>query len=186
MNKDDTKQPREHTSSEYLSTTQRQLIDQIKEITNVPNRTLTFNGNDIESIVWNCGDSVYWKIIRLSKDAIPYLLEKMKDSSITHIVIPCRTNKLRVGTIAYMILNEIIDIPQIEIFGQYDTFEINCDFGFSQGLLKYINNNLQKTSNRLNEWYANAAPKIKKQSIGLSNQTECQKRYGINYKLIEN
>ena len=92
------------TSSINPVLTGNDLVDKMNEIKNIPFRTFPFNLLEIDSITWNCGDSLYWEIVQLGQDAIPYLITKVQDSTMTDIQIPCREINLTVGTIAFIAL----------------------------------------------------------------------------------
>ncbi len=160
------------------------LVDRINEIKNLPYRTLKFNGTEIDSISWTCGDSLYWEIVGLGKEAIPYLIKKIQDNSKTDIKIPCRESKLTVGTTAFMALDDIISIPYFLVFEiQWDVLEMNCDFGYPVGLLEYINEHPQEAYNKIIKWYDRYGQSIEKKALKRADQTDCQKKYGIKYEL---
>lgn len=163
------------------------LIDKLNEIKNLPFRTLPFDETKIDSISWNCGDSLYWKIVQLGQEAIPYLITKVQDSSLTNIQIPCRESKLTVGTIAFMALDEIISIPYSFVFEiQWDVLNINCDFGYPIGLLEYMNTHPKEAHEKLTKWYEKNKKTIKKVKLNSTDQNDCQKEYGLDYKLTIN
>jgi len=165
-------------------TTGNDLVDRINEIKNLPYPTLKSYGSKIDSVSWTCGDSLYWKIIRLGKEAIPYLIKKVKDNAKTDIKIPCTEVNLTVGTISLMALDDIVFIPYFDIFEmQWDFFYTNCDFGYPVGLLEYINEHPQEAHDKLIKWYDRYGRNIEKKVLKPANQTACQKKYGINYKL---
>ena len=171
------------TSSINPVLTGNDLVDKMNEIKNIPFRTFPFNLLEIDSITWNCGDSLYWEIVQLGQDAIPYLITKVQDSTMTDIQIPCREINLTVGTIAFIALNNIIDIPNIIVFEcQCDVFMMNCDFEYPIGLLEYINKNPQEVHEKLMKWYEKYGKTIKKKKLKKSEQNVCQKKHGIDYE----
>ena len=173
-------------STETVATGNK-LVDRINEIKNLPYRTLKFKGTEIDSISWNCGDSLYWQIVALGKEAIPHLIKKIQDNSKTDVKIPCRESKLTVGTIAFMILDDIVSIPYFLVFEtQWDVLDTNCDFERPVGLLEYINGHQKEAYEKLSRWYNKYRQNIKTDLLKHADQTDCQKKYGINYKLSIN
>ena len=65
---------------------------------------------------WGCGDSIYWGAVQGKEKAIPYLIEKISDSTLTEASVPFFGGNYTVGDIAYTALGEIIDgIPTFEL-----------------------------------------------------------------------
>jgi len=160
------------------------LINRINEIKKIPFGTISFKNNKLDSKAWNCSDSLYWDIVKLGEEAIPQLISKIQDETKTDIQIQCRDTNLTVGTVAFMILDDIISIPYFLVFQtQWDALYINCDFGYPIGLLEYINTYPQVAQEKLTKWYQKYGKKIKKKKLSSSNQNECQKAFNIDYKL---
>jgi len=160
------------------------LVDRINEIKKLPQRTLRFKNGEIDSISWVCGDSLYWQIVRLGQEAIPYLIKKVQDSSATNIQVPCRETNLNVGTVALIALDHIISIPYFMVFEtQWDVLEMNCDFGQPLHLLEYINEHPQLASSKLAKWYETYGQKIEKKTLKRADQSNCEKKHGIKYQL---
>jgi hypothetical protein len=160
------------------------LVDRIGEIKNMPYRILNYKGSKITSVSWSCGDSLYWQIVKLGKDAIPFLIKKTQDSTVTDIKIPCRAGKLTVGTMAFMALDDIISIPYSLVFeSQWDACEIDCDFGYPMGILEFINENPEEAHDKLVKWYDKYGQNIRREALKGTYQADCQKKYGIRYKL---
>ncbi len=164
--------------------TENVLIKKINKIKNIPFRTIKWNKKEIDSIVWNCGDSIYWEIVQLGEEAIPHLISIIQDTTKTDIKIPCQEGNLTIGTVAFMILDDIISIPYFSVFGiRWDVFEMNCNFGYPIGLLEYINTYPQTVNKKLTEWYDKYGNKIKNKKLQSTEQNDCQKAFGIDYKL---
>lgn len=160
------------------------LIHRINEIKKIPFKTTSFKNNKLDSIDKNCGDSLYWDIVKLGEAAIPQLISKIQDETKTSIQVQCRDTNLNVGTVAFMILDEIIAIPYFLVFQtQWDVLNVNCDYGYPIGLLEYVNTYPQEAQEKLTKWYQKYGKKIKKEKLSLPNQNECQKAFGIDYKL---
>ncbi len=57
-------------------------------------------------------DSSYNNILKLGTSAIPFLISKMRDTSLTNISNPCDNDQLmRYGDLAWFIITDIEDIP---------------------------------------------------------------------------
>src|SRR5258705_13993762 len=65
----------------------------------------------IKSDSLDCSASIYWRIVAKGKEAIPYLFEKLLDSTTTKVQHPCKMKTLSVGDIAFLALNQIADFP---------------------------------------------------------------------------
>lgn len=158
-----------------------ELVDRIGEITQLPQRKVKYNNQNVESVSWTCGDSLFWKIAALGKDAIPYLIEKIKDSTQTNIVIPCSESKLTVGTIAFVILDKIIGIPGFLVFHrQFDCFTNDCNFGYAHGELEYIGGFPTDAHDKLLAWYKEYGSRIKEKVLKPADQNDCQRQFGID------
>jgi len=64
---------------------------------------------------------------------------------------------------------------------QWDSFEMNCDFGYPVYLLEYINEHPGETYDKLIKWYDRYGQNIEKKMLKPAEQTVCQKKYGINH-----
>lgn len=163
------------------------LVDKIGQIKNLPYRTISSDTSEIDSIVWTCGDSIYWEIVRLGENVIPSLVAKIVDTTITDIIIPCREDKLSIGAIAFIILDEIVSIPYYLVFGvQWCVYEMDCNFGFPEGLLEFIIEHPQEAYDNLVKWLNMYGNLIQTELLNDTNQTECQKQFGIKHKLSIN
>lgn len=125
----------------------------------------------------NC-DSDYWKIIAYQKIAIPYLIEKLNDEHITNAKYNCKTENLKVGDIAYLALNEILNIPLFEVTNvQFDWFENN---GCRGGLFNYIENNRNKFKEQVDQYYLKNKLKLKFVKFKKRDLTKCRIQNKIN------
>ncbi len=124
------------------------LVERIGEIRQVANPVKS------DSASLNRGDSLYREIVKLGEAAVPYLINKVSDNTKTTIRIPCRDSVLTQGAVAFMLLDEILDIPYFQVFEvQWDVFDLPCDFGYPMGLPEYISAHPQEASAKLKHWY---------------------------------
>jgi len=75
--------------------------------------------NDIDSMPYvpeYSGDSVFWELVIMGKDAIPSLINKIVDTTLTEIIVPNCGGFYRIGDISYIVIMEIIrSIPTFEL-----------------------------------------------------------------------
>lgn len=167
--------------------TGNKLVDRIGEIRNIPYSVVKFKGSKSVAVSWSCGDSLFWQIVKLDKAVIPYLIKKTQDSTRTDIKVPCGNGNLTVGAVAFITLNGIISTPYFLVFGsQWDSYEVNCGFGYPSGMLEYINKNPRETHEKLIKWYSKYGKYIKVENLTNASQTDCQKKYGIRHRLYVN
>jgi hypothetical protein len=126
---------------------------------------------------------LYWRIIAQGEKAIPFLIDKLTDTTATDVKFHCKQNRLNVGEVAQFALTEIASFPAFLVTKmQFDVVVIDktgegCwsfyDFFF-------INSNKHHYQQCVREWYNKEKPKYKAEKILRSAQTECQKKYGID------
>lgn len=166
------------------SAPQNELVNRINEIKKVPYRTVKFDSSEIDEVSWSCGDSLFWQIVKLGKDAIPILINKVGDSTKTGIRVPCRNRNLTIGSVAFMALDKIVSIPAYLVFKiQWDVIKINCDFGYADGFLDYISERPVETRDKLAEWYRAYVKSMQLDSLKATEQTECESAYGIKHRI---
>jgi hypothetical protein len=95
-------------------------IDSLKFVSDIPyichsfiteNDTTFGNGP-------GCGDDLFWEIVKEKEKAIPYLIDKLGDSTMTRATVPNFPYNYTVADVAYSVLGEIIhDIPTFELLG---------------------------------------------------------------------
>ncbi|MET0393708.1 MAG: hypothetical protein ABW019_11235 [Chitinophagaceae bacterium] len=85
-------------------------------------------------------DSAYLVIQKLDKYAIPFLLEKLKDSSLTGIANTCTGGQYRVGDIALFLINDIEPIPYYMVTGMQWCLLGECGM-LPAGFLDYVAGN---------------------------------------------
>lgn len=65
-----------------------------------------------------CGDSLFWRIVGQKKAIVPYLIDRLDDTTQTEVFVPNFGGYYTVADIAYTAMQEIIDrIPTFELLG---------------------------------------------------------------------
>ena len=99
---------------------EKDLTESIKEIKSIP----TICRSDINKLYFSdqvknktsnslpkptgCGDKAFWSIVRLKDKAIPFLIEKLDDTTTTSVAVPQKSYNYKVADISYLILKEIV------------------------------------------------------------------------------
>lgn len=89
-------------------------IGKLKYVDNMP--YICKKGN--HELLEGCGHKVFWELVKQKEKSIPFLLEKLNDTTITKAVVPYFGYNYSVADIAYTALREIIhNIPTFELLG---------------------------------------------------------------------
>lgn len=156
--------------------------------------TLSFGQNtDIKKMVdslqylkadtLDCNADLYWRIISKGNKAIPFLIDKLTDTTQTKIKYHCKKTTLNVGEVAQFALAQIADFPAFLVTKiQFDVIIIDetgegC-WSFYDFL--FINSNKARYQNDVRSWYNKEYLKYKAEKISKKRQTDCQKQYGID------
>ncbi len=100
----------------------------------------------------------YHEILSLDTLAIPYLLDKIGDTTETSIRIPCSTHNLKIGDVTFVLLSDIIPIPMHLVTGsQWDV--IDCDT-FMLGTWDYLHDSRKRFQNELFEFFKSKKGKL--------------------------
>lgn len=127
----------------------------------------------------DCKADLYWRIISKGDKAIPFLIDKLSDTTQLNASFACKTTRLNVGEISYFALNQIWYFPQFTITHiQFDYTDDKGCWIFYEYL--FNNDNKAKYQKLVKEWYTNNKSKFKRQKITKKQQTPCQKQYGID------
>lgn len=127
----------------------------------------------------DCSATLYWRIIAQKEKAIPYLIDKLNDTTLTNISYNCKAIKLNVGEVAYFALQQIADFPAFVITHiRFDVFYRNGCWSF----FDYFFNNANKKhyQDLVNRWYSSNKTKFKTKKISRKNMTQCQRLYQID------
>jgi hypothetical protein len=98
-------------------------VDSLKFVKEMPYICRDFiEANKRNPLTIGCGDELYWNTVRLNKNAIELLIDKLDDTTTTNATVPLFGFNYTVADIAYTVLQEIIhDIPTFELLGvQFD------------------------------------------------------------------
>lgn len=136
----------------------------------------------LKSDTLDCKADLYWRIVATGDKAIPFLIEKLTDTTQTKIKFHCKKTRLNVGEVAQFALTQIAYFPAFLVTKmQFDLIIIDqtgegCwsfyDFFF-------INSNKPRYQKDIKDWYDKEKPKYKVENISKTEQTFCQKQYGI-------
>lgn len=154
--------------------------------------TFSFGQNtDIKSMVdslqylkadtLDCKADLYWRIIAKGKMAIPFLIDKLHDTTSTSVAYRCKKTKLNVAEVAYFALREIAFFPAFDITHiQFDVIKNGCWSFFD-----YFFNNANKKSYQtlVRQWYDANKTKFKPEKISKEKQTMYQKQFSIDVYL---
>lgn len=93
--------------------------------------------NQMKTDTLDCTADIYWKIIKRGKASIPFLIERLTDSTKTNIYNNCKKDKLTIGEVAYFALEEIAEFPALIVTQiQFDVISNGCwnfyDYFFNQ------------------------------------------------------
>jgi hypothetical protein len=131
----------------------------------------------------DCKAELYWRIISKGDRAIPFLINKLTDTTQTAVKFHCKKTTLNVGEIAQFALTQIADFPAFLVTQlQFDVIVID-DTGegcWSFYDFLFINSNKLRYQTDVKNWYDKQKSKYKAEKISKKEQTGCQKRYGID------
>jgi hypothetical protein len=113
----------------------------------------------------DCSADLYWRIIAKGDKAIPFLIEKLTDTTQTNIKYHCKIARVNVGEVAQFALTQIAYFPAFLITKlQFDVIVIDetgegCwsfyDFFF-------INSNKARYQKDIREWYKGKSQNTKR------------------------
>ena len=127
------------------------FLDSLKYISNMP-----YHCRDLESGVGiepDCGDILFWEIIKNKLSIVEPLIELVSDTTISNAHVPYFGGNYSVGDIAYGAISEIIHgIPTFVLLGvEFD--DKGCGYCSYWNHLRADNNNRVKFKLALKEWY---------------------------------
>ena len=100
----------------------------------------------------------YHEVLTLDTLAIPYLIDMISDSTEANIRIPCAAYNLKVGDVAFALLNDIVVIPWHTVTGE-DWNSYSCD-ALPDGGWGYLHHERAKFKNQLKMFFASQQGKI--------------------------
>lgn len=136
----------------------------------------------IKSDTLDCSADLYWRIIAQGKEAIPFLIEKLTDTTQTKIKFHCKKTCLNVGEIAQFALSEIASFPPAAMgVGQFDFFMIDEQGQSCWSFYDYLFNNSKKEKYKtiVQNWYNKEISNYKCIIIPEKERAQCQKQFGI-------
>lgn len=129
-------------------------VDSLKFVKEMPYMCQDFiEVNKRNPLTIGCGDELYWNTVRLNKNVIELLIDKLDDSTTTEAILPLFGYNYTVADIAYTVLQELIhNIPTFDLLGvQFD--EEGCGYcSYWQHLNKAFSNR-QKFKATVKNWY---------------------------------
>jgi hypothetical protein len=134
----------------------------------------------IKSDTFDCQAGIYWRIIQKGKEAIPFLIEKLTDTTPTNIRYHCKKTPLNVGEVAHFALLEIASFPAFLVTRiQFDLIDVNEDGSSCWNFYEFLfmNKNKARYQKSMRDWYEREKTKYK--LIRIAKRTQCQIRYGI-------
>lgn len=135
-------------------------------------------------------NSVYWRIVANGKDAIPFLIDKLDDTTATTTSLTCKKTNVKLGDICYESLTDIFSIPLFYVtHQQFDFFD---NYGCLEGVLAYLDNNRQRFKAQIQAYYIKYKTDLKFVRYRKDYKDECKKEnkilgyYAVDSKLLDN
>ena len=122
-------------------------------------------------------NSVYWRVVATGKDAIPFLIDKLIDTSPTTVKLTCKTKNVKLGDICYEALTEIFNIPLFYVTTQQ--FDFIDQYGCQQGVFTYLDNNRQLFQTQILDYYNKFKSDIKFVKYDKNYKNVCKKKNNI-------
>ena len=102
-------------ASHFLASgqTDRSISTMISLIKSVPFHYTSSSQKDIKklAILNKLNDASFQMIVSYDTVAIPYLINKLNDTTLTEIYNSCSKNNFKIGDIAFLLINDIEQIP---------------------------------------------------------------------------
>lgn len=113
------------------------------------------NSHSPDSLIYHigCGDRYFWQAVKGKKEIIPFLIDKMDDTTMTEAPVPYFGGRYTVADVAYSALQEIIrDIPTFDLLKiQFDTS--GCGYCAYWYYLRMDIHNRKKFKVAFMQWY---------------------------------
>jgi hypothetical protein len=103
----------------FAQTDNKKLVDSLKFVTDMPYICRDTTATELSVV---CGDKIFWRTVMQKQEIIPFLIDKLSDTTLTKATVPNFGGQYTVADIAYTALQEIIqDIPTFKLLGcKYD------------------------------------------------------------------
>src|SRR5688500_15883894 len=133
----------------------KRLVDSLRYVTDMPYMCESEKPYDI-----GCGSEIFWKAVQRKEKIIPFLIDKISDSTTTKAYVPNLGGQYAVGDIAYFALLEIIDgIPTFELLGvKFDNH--GCGFCSYWNYLRNDIENRERFEKSVRKWYKDNKSKL--------------------------
>lgn len=128
----------------------KKLVDSLKFVTDMPYICRDTVPTELSV---GCGDKIFWRTVKQKQNIIPFLLDKLSDTTQTVATVPNFGGQYTVADIAYTALQEIIkDIPTFELIGvKFD--ERGCGYCAYWNHLQNGLKNRKKFQTNIRNWY---------------------------------
>lgn len=122
-------------------------------------------------------NSIYWRVVANGENVIPYLIDRIDDTTATRATDKCKTANLCVGDLCYYALIEIMPISLFAVSGQqFDTYSNGCNLG----VVEWIDKNRQRFKSDLRQWYYTEKTSLVWVRFKGTELTDCRKINKIN------
>jgi hypothetical protein len=99
----------------FAQTDNKKLVDSLKFVTDMPYICRDTVPTELSV---GCGDKIFWRAVKQKQNIVPFLLDKLSDTTQSEVTVPNFGGQYTVADIAYTALQEIIkDIPTFELLG---------------------------------------------------------------------
>ena len=146
--------------------------------------------NYLKADTLDCSADLYWRIIGQGDKAIPFLIEKLTDTTQTRVKYHCKKTRLDVGEVSQFALTEIAEFPTFLVTKMQ--FDVIKPDETGQGCWSFydflfINSNKVRYQKDIRNWYDQEKLKYKAEKISKKKSNACQIQYGIDtyYRWIE-
>jgi hypothetical protein len=128
----------------------KKLVDSLKFVTDIPYIWVDTIPTELSV---GCGNKIFWRVVKQKKDIIPFLLDKLSDTTQTEATVPNFGGQYTVADIAYAALQEIIkDIPTFKLLRV--KFDKNgCGYCSYWTYLRKDIKNRKKFQSNVRNWY---------------------------------
>jgi hypothetical protein len=134
-------------------------------------------------------NSIYWRVVATGKDAIPFLIDKLDDTTHTQISLTCKATNVKFGDICFEALTEIFNIPLFYVTHQQ--FDFIDQYGCQQGVFTYLKNNRQKFKSQILAYYDKYKTELVFIQYDKEYKNDCKRKnkilgyFDIDWKLLD-
>ena len=132
---------------------------------------------------------IYWRVVAAGQDAIPFLIDKLDDTTLIQTSLTCKATNVKVGDICFEALTEIFNIPLFYVTHQQ--FDFIDQYGCQQGVFTYLDSNRQKFKSQILAYYDKYKTELKYIRYDKNYKNDCKKKYkvfgyyDVNWKLLD-